>query len=204
MPRILTLIWQALLKLVGQQSATDKRLIELMAAFEAVRASMQQWQADNSRDHARLAEMLGQLIDLELRVLEAVVLEPAAQLQFSAILDDGTVQENITMLEMTYTQKATLTLTAVDAKGKPAVLDGAPEWLSGNTDLLQIQNISSDGMSAEAVAMGALGEGKITVTADAKLGPDVKPIIGSLDFRITPGEATQITVTAGAPVEQEG
>lgn len=109
--------------------------------------------------------------------------------------------KEITMLEMTDTQKAVVTLVIKDAKGKNARVDGIPEWASSDEAVATVTDISTDGMSATIVA-GDTGVCQITVSADADLGVGVKPINGFLDVNINPGEAITVELQAGAPVEQ--
>lgn len=185
MSRILVLIWQAILNLGSKWSGIDSKLLALNQAFR-----------DMQEEQARQGVALAHIIEL-------LTPDPPVKFVIDALVDDGRVLKGVTQMKMSYTQKVTLTLTAVDKKGKPAVLDGVPEWLSSNTDIVTVA-AAADGMSAEATAVGALGTCNVSVTADSKLGDEVNPIIGSLEITITPGEATQITITAGAPGEQEG
>ena len=109
--------------------------------------------------------------------------------------------EQITMLEMTETQQAPLTLNITDAKGRPAKVDGVPSWSSSNIDVATVTDISTDGLSATVKGV-APGLCQVTVTADADLGAGVKNITGFLDVNITGGEAITVELVPGTPVEQ--
>jgi hypothetical protein len=105
------------------------------------------------------------------------------------------------MLVLTDTQKCTLTITVVDAKGHPAQIDGVPAWSSSNEATASV-NVSADGLSATVVA-GDPGTAQINVTADADLGAGVKPIAGTLDVEVIAGEAAAVAISTGTPEEQE-
>lgn len=104
------------------------------------------------------------------------------------------------MLLMTVTQKAQLALEPKDARGNPAPLDGVPVWTVANPAVATL-TVSPDGLTAEVVAVG-LGSTQVNVTADARIGPDVREISGVLDVQISPAEAVTLGITASSPVEQ--
>lgn len=88
-----------------------------------------------------------------------------------------------------------------DAKGNPAPLDGAPSWESSNPEVLVVAP-AADGMSATVSAIGPLGSAQVTVSADARLGPDTKTITGTLDVEVTASEAATIEITPGPVTPQ--
>jgi hypothetical protein len=105
------------------------------------------------------------------------------------------------MLLLTDTQKSTLTIEPVTAKGRPALLDGVPEWSSSNPAVASIEP-AVDGLSAVVVARGA-GETQISVTADADLDEgETREISGVLDVQVKAGEAVSVGIAAGTPEEQ--
>jgi len=104
------------------------------------------------------------------------------------------------MLLLTDTQKATLTLDPRDAKGKKAVLDGVPVWTVADETIATLV-VSSDGLTADVVAVD-VGATQVNVTADARIGPEVKEIVGTLDVQVSGGEAVSLNISAGAPTEQ--
>lgn len=105
------------------------------------------------------------------------------------------------MLMLTDTQKAMLAITIVDAKGNPAVVDGAPEWSTSDASVLSVQP-AADGMSAIVRASGGLGSAQVSVTADADTGAGIEPIAGTLDVEVIAGKAVAVSISAGAPDEQ--
>lgn len=109
--------------------------------------------------------------------------------------------KEISMLQMTYTQKAPVSLVIKDAKGKPARVDGIPEWSSSDDAVATVEDVAADGMSATIVGKDT-GVCQVNVSADADLGTGVKPINGFLDVNINPGEAVTVELQAGTPVEQ--
>ena len=103
-------------------------------------------------------------------------------------------------MDMRDDQKVLLTIAPVDAKGKPALVDGAPTWASSDETVVTLE-VASDGMSA--VASGVTpGTARVVVTADADLGSGVTPLSGSVDVTITAGAAVSITITAAPPASQ--
>lgn len=103
--------------------------------------------------------------------------------------------------QLSDSQHVPLSIAAVDKKGKPAKLDGAPEWLVDNTELLALTP-SADGMSCDVAAVGPLGIGTVTVKADADLGAGRVELIGTLEIEVTGGQATNVVINPGAPSEQ--
>lgn len=107
-------------------------------------------------------------------------------------------QEGDIMLQLTDVQKCTLTIAPVDAAGNPAALDGAPAWTSSNPTVLDVV-AGSDGLTAVVTALGPLGDSQVSVSADARVGPDVVTLTGTLDVNVAASEATTLGITAGTP-----
>lgn len=133
------------------------------------------------------------------QVLDLLVSGPAVEIIFTATLE-GVTTEGVTQMNMTDSQKVDLTIQPVDAKGKPALLDGVPTWASSDETVVTVV-AAADGLSATVSAV-AMGSARVVVTGDADLGTGVTPITGTLDFTITAGQAISINVTAGTPSEQ--
>ena len=104
------------------------------------------------------------------------------------------------MVTLTATQKASLGVDVRDSRGNVAQVQG-PSWASSDSAILEV-TASEDGMSAVARAVGPVGSAMVTFTGDADMGEGVVPIIGTLDFIVTAGQAVAVTITAGAPEEQ--
>lgn len=90
----------------------------------------------------------------------------------------------------------TLSIAPVDAAGNPAPLDGAPFWALSEPGLVEVR-ATDDGLSAEVHPTGALGLTQVVVTADARLGPDVKTLTGIFEIHVVGGEAVSLGITAG-------
>ena len=114
---------------------------------------------------------------------------------------EGVITEGITTMNLQDSQKVVLSIKPVDKKGNPALLDGAPVWLSSNTDLLTVA-AAPDGLSATVTAVGPLGTGTISVTGDADLGAGVTEIAGTLDVTVVAGAAVTVSIEPGTPTEQ--
>lgn len=98
------------------------------------------------------------------------------------------------------TQKLPLSVEFQDKLGNPAKVDGAPVWAVSDETLATL-SVAADGMSAELVPTGAIGEFKVQVSADADLGEGVKSILGELAIELLPAEAVSVAIKAGEPVE---
>ncbi len=108
-------------------------------------------------------------------------------------------------LSFTDTQQVLVTVGGgVDKKGNPAPLDGAPVFASSDDTIIEVRpDPAGDPNSALLVAVGPLASAAIvSVTADAKLGPEVSEIVDNISIEITNSEATGFSMTAGAPSEQ--
>jgi|SRR5690242_5931326 len=107
-------------------------------------------------------------------------------------------QEGTLMQQLTDVQKVTATIAAVDAAGNPAQLDGAPTWSSSNPDIVSVTP-AADGLTAVIAAVGPLGTSQISVSADARLGPDVVTLSGQDDVTVVASEATTLGISFGTP-----
>lgn len=83
---------------------------------------------------------------------------------------------------------ANATVSYVDAKGNPAMVDGAPVWSSSDDTVLTVV-ASSDGMSAVVTPVGPLGTVQLKVEADADLGAGVVSVVSLVDVEIIAGQA---------------
>ncbi len=99
------------------------------------------------------------------------------------------------------TQTVKVTVKPVDKKGNPAVLDGVPEWSVDNPNVLALTP-AADGLSCDVSAVGPIGDATVTFKGDTRVGPEVNPILGTLDITVTGGEATTVTLEPGTPTEQ--
>jgi hypothetical protein len=100
--------------------------------------------------------------------------------------------------QMTDSQKTVLHVGATDKKGNPTNLSpGSATWLVDNPNVATITP-SADGLSCEVVAAGPLGDFKVSLSAN--VGGNA--VSGVFDGTVISGAATQLTVTADAPVEQ--
>ena len=101
---------------------------------------------------------------------------------------------------LTDSQKVALSIQPVDKKGKPALVEGVPVWMSSDVAIVDVQPLP-DGLSAFAVAQD-LGHAQISVMADADLGEGTTLITGVLEIDVVAGQAVGLTINAGEPEEQ--
>src|ERR1039458_919283 len=65
-------------------------------------------------------------------IIDTLIPGPAVKLVFTAHLDDGTTQNEVTKMDLRDDQKVMLSIQPLDSKGKPALVDGAPVWASSD------------------------------------------------------------------------
>lgn len=109
--------------------------------------------------------------------------------------------ELLAMFTLTDTQQVSLSVVFTDKKGQPAKVDGVPEWLVDNPNVLALKP-ATDGLSCVVSAVGPLGTATVSLKADADLGTGVTSITGSFGVEVTGGAATGVTITPGTPTEQ--
>lgn len=96
-------------------------------------------------------------------------------------------------MQMTDSQQVTLTLAEKDKAGNPVTPSAPPTWLSSATDVVTV-TASADGLSATAVATGAIGSATITASADN--------LTGTLEIDIVSGAAVTVEISAGTPTDK--
>ncbi len=107
--------------------------------------------------------------------------------------------EEVTQMELKVTKKAKVSVKFKDAAGFQAKVDGKPQWAVSDSAKAALV-VAEDGMSAEVQALD-VGSFMLSLTADADLGEGVKPILGSLAFDVTAGEAVSVELVAEEVVE---
>jgi hypothetical protein len=181
-------------------------LLQIWRAVASLGVKLGSFQADTRKALQSLQHGNKAILAQLAAITDILVPGPAVTFVFTAHLDDGTTLEGVKMQTLRDDQKVLLTIQPLDAKGKPAAVDGAPVWSS--SDETQVVVVAaSDGLSAVASGVAPPTDPtaplpRIVVTADADLGSGSTPITGSLDFTITGGSAATIAITAGTPANQ--
>ncbi len=62
---------------------------------------------------------------------------------------------------------------------------------------------ADDGLSAVVSALGPVGSAQVTVRADARMGAEVREIVGTLDVSLVAAEAATLRLVPGVPTEIE-
>jgi hypothetical protein len=169
-----------------------KRLIDLVAILGDLRRHIDlrfdDIEASQARDH---------------EILEAirfvVIGGPPARLIFTVQIGEQ-ILEGVTSMIITVTQKFSISVQPVDAKGNPAVVDGAATFESSNPAAIEVTPTGD--LTADVRAVGVVGSGQVSVSVDADLGEGVRTISGVLDVEVQPGEAVALTINTG-PVEEQ-
>jgi hypothetical protein len=91
-----------------------------------------------------------------------------------------------------------VSIAFVDAKGKPATVDGVPTWAASDPTIIDSVTPAADGMSAVLHVLDNIGASQLTVTADVDMGSGVN----SQDFvdtvSVIAGDAVAANFTFGA------
>jgi len=95
-------------------------------------------------------------------------------------------------------KSVTATLSYVDAKGNPALVEGAPVWSTDRPDLVTV-TAAADGMSAVIAPVGPLGSAQISVDADADLGAGVTTLTTLGSVEVIAGTAVAGVMNFGEP-----
>lgn len=92
-------------------------------------------------------------------------------------------------------QKVTLVIAAVSKAGNPAALAEKPVWKTTG-DVVTVENISTDGLSADIVATGALGSAVVSFEANKTTDSADGVVSGVFDVTVAAGPADKLVVTA--------
>lgn len=103
-------------------------------------------------------------------------------------------EANMAALVLKDNQLVALAVQYVDAKGQATTAPATPAWAASDDTVVAIKNISSDGLSAEAWAVGKIGAAQVSVTAG--------PLSAVLDITVQAGDAVTETIVPGTPTNQ--
>jgi hypothetical protein len=123
-------------------------------------------------------------------------LYPATRL----LIIDENKKEITSMVTISADKKRTFSIQPVDAKGRPAPVDGVPVWAvspEGGVTLFP----AADGLSCDVAWLAPKAGQVVTVTADADLGEGVKTITGTVDVQTLASEAVSFTISTGEEVD---
>lgn len=103
------------------------------------------------------------------------------------------------MIEITLTneQKVKVSLKPVTQSGKPATVDGAPQWevVSGDSTVVP----ASDGLSADLLSSDTPGDTQFLIKADADLGSGVQEVSEIVTLHVQGANAANLGVVVGTP-----
>lgn len=104
------------------------------------------------------------------------------------------------MVTISSDKKRVFSVQPVDAKGRPAAVDGIPSWdlaAPGGVTLFP----SADGLTCDVVWLEPKTGVVLTVKADADLGSGVREIVGSVDIQTLTAEAVGFTISTGPEMD---
>lgn len=101
-------------------------------------------------------------------------------------------------VKITNEQKINVTLSPRTDTGKPAKVDGPPDWsvVSGDSTVV----VAPDGLSADLVSSDAPGDTTYLIDADADLGAGREDLQETITLTVTGANAKNLGITVGQPV----
>jgi hypothetical protein len=134
-------------------------------------------------------------------ILGLVVEQPQSLTSFPVTGSSPKKGRVLLVIQLGSSQQFPISVRFLDRRRNPAKVDGVPEWLTDNSEVLSLEP-SGDGLSCVVRAMGPLGTANVTLSADADLGDGSTPVIGTIEVEVTAGAATVVELTPGTPEEQ--
>ncbi len=92
----------------------------------------------------------------------------------------------------------TVTVSFVDAKGKPAKVDGVPTFAASDPMIVDSVTPSADGMSATLHITDTVGVSQLTVSADVDVGDGVNSVDFVDTVSVIAGDAVAANFSFGA------
>lgn len=109
---------------------------------------------------------------------------------------DETKGEPCMRVTLTTEQFVTVGIRPVTATGRPAVVDGIPQWTQSEPGAVKLQP-AADGMTCRIIATSKPGLRGVLVTADADLGAGMRQISADIDVEVIPAEAVGFGILVG-------
>jgi hypothetical protein len=103
-------------------------------------------------------------------------------------------------LILTDSQKVSLSVSPVNAAGNAAPVENGV-WSSSDESVVLV-SASEIGLAAEVITTGKVGNAQVRFACDAKIGEGEAPLLATLDVEVVPGQAVNVVINAGAPVER--
>ncbi len=91
-----------------------------------------------------------------------------------------------------------VSVSYVDAKGKPAKVDGIPVWAASDATVVDSVTPAEDGMSAELHITDTIGVSQVTNVADVDVGEGIKSLESVDTISVIAAEAVAANFTFGA------
>lgn len=122
---------------------------------------------------------------------------PEPHLGMTICIGDDQENHHMNPIQVSATdgKRFTLTIAPKNARGRPAQVDGAPEWTSSDDEVCEITP-SDDGMNCRVRCLQS-GTATITCDADADLGSGVVNLSQQCVVTVTPSNATDLGMAAG-------
>ena len=152
---------------------------------------------------AQQGQTLQDIEALLVRVLEDLEPQPAARIRIDKLHEDGTLEEDIMADTIRDDQIITYPVSAVDKKGKPALLDGVPTATSSDETVLTAA-VGGDATAGFTLIVTGVapGSARAIITGDGDLGSGVTPVTGIADITVTGGGAATFTLGPGVVTDQ--
>lgn len=141
-----------------------------------------------------LRELLCRLLCSRGRAVTRIVTYRINGISFTAKGD----KMSLTLKDTEVPGSVTVSVAFVDAKGKPAKVDGVPTWAASDATVIDGLTPAADGLSAVLHVADNIGVSQLTVSADVDLGSgvDSKGFVDTVS--VIAGDAVAANFTFGA------
>jgi hypothetical protein len=139
-------------------------------------------------------EVLRRILCCDLREVVRVVTYQFKGISFTAKGD----HMSLTLKDTEVPGTVTVSVAYVDAKGKPAKVDGAPTWVASDPTIIDGVTPAADGMSAVLHITDTVGVSQLTVSADVDLGSGVTNLDSVDTVGVIAGDAVAANFTFGS------
>ena len=152
------------------------------------------------RDHALILNKLDGLHEEHLLILARLSPKPHFDYKVGPVVKKKPKRSNMLEISITNEQQVKVHLAPVTAGGKPAPVDGAPEWsvITGNSTVTP----AADGLSADLISADDPGDTDFLVKADADIGEGVEEISDIVRLHVAGAAAANLGLTADAPTQK--
>lgn len=124
--------------------------------------------------------------------------EETNKIQRAIELENADTQQADAGLILNNIQEADVQVIFENSAGQPVEIDGLAVWDVDRPDICMVE-VGEGGRSAVVRTLGPTGTAYVGVSADARIGDGVVPIMGTLEVTVTQSEAVRVRLIPGPP-----